>query len=194
MVYFENYNSPVGCLSLASDGEHLCGLWIEGQKYYQDKLELRLGVKKGAIDIEQDSQIKHTGVTVLEKTRRWLDIYFSGKEPPVMPEIFPRGTDFQKEVWAELLAIPYGQLTNYGTIAQKTADKRKKASARAVGSAVGHNPISIILPCHRVIGSDNSLTGYAGGIERKIYLLELEGVDVSKLYVPRNISKFAHKT
>jgi methylated-DNA-[protein]-cysteine S-methyltransferase len=184
MAYFESYDSPIGRLNLASDGEHLCGLWIEGQKYYQDKLELRLGIKN--VDTKEGGRMKNARVAALEETRCWLDVYFSGKEPPAIPSVFPRGTAFQEEVWAELLAIPYGQLITYGAIAEKIAVKRglKKVSARAVGSAVGRNPISIILPCHRVIGSDNSLTGYAGGIERKIYLLELEGADVSKLYVP----------
>ena len=113
---------------------------------------------------------------ILKDALRWLDIYFSGQKPDFLPKLHLIGTDFQREVWDILLEIPYGQTVTYGEIARKIADKRglKTMSAQAVGGAVGHNRVSVIVPCHRVIGSDGSLTGYAGGIERKIKLLEIE--------------------
>ena len=122
---------------------------------------------------------------VLAQARAWLDAYFEGRDPGEIPPCAPRGSEFRQLVWAKLAEIPYGELVTYGDIAKAIeADTGKKRSARAVGGAVGHNPVSIILPCHRVVGASRSLTGYAGGIERKIALLKLEGVDMGTLTVP----------
>ena len=126
-------------------------------------------------------------VPLLDIAKRWLDTYFSGKEPDFSVPLHFRGTQFQREVWEILCTIPYGQLMSYGEIARRLADKRglPHMSAQAVGGAVGHNGISVIVPCHRVVGSDGSLTGYAGGLEKKRSLLTLEGVDVSRLSLPK---------
>ena len=122
---------------------------------------------------------------VFKRARVWLDAYFDGRDPGAIPPCAPRGSVFRQRVWAELAEIPYGGLTTYGAIAARISEKTgAPTSARAVGGAVGHNPVSIILPCHRVVGASRSLTGYAGGLERKIALLKLEGVDMSVLTVP----------
>lgn len=212
MMYLDTYDSPVGTLSLASDGPHLCGLWLEGQKYFQAKLETRLGMsapakgrKKAAIAQGADASLAggaaneavpaperlegeaaRAASAGLAAARAWLDAYFAGRDPGALPPVALHGTPFQEEVWAELALIPYGQLTTYGAIAQALSRKHggKNVSARAVGVAVGKNPVSIIVPCHRVVGATGSLTGYAGGIARKVKLLKLEGVDTSKLKVP----------
>ncbi|MDR1409910.1 MAG: methylated-DNA--[protein]-cysteine S-methyltransferase [Oscillospiraceae bacterium] len=190
MIYLDTYDSPIGQLSLASDGIYLCGLWMENQKYYQDKLEIRLNIKTKSAIAKLTERLyapeARCHPAFFEDARKWLDIYFSGGEPSSAPPLRLRGTGFQEEVWAILQNIPYGQLTTYGAIAKQIANSRgaETASARAVGVAVGRNPVSVIVPCHRVVGSNNSLTGYAGGIRRKIYLLELEGIDVNKLSVP----------
>ena len=171
MHYISHYSSPIGDILLAADETGLTGLWFEGQKYFASHL--------GKVYEEK-------AVPQIETAKRWLDIYFSGKKPDFTVPLHFTGTDFQKEVWDILAAIPYGQLTTYGEIAGQLAAKRNLAhmSAQAVGSAVGHNPISIIVPCHRVVGAKGSLTGYAGGIDRKRALLTLEGVDLSKLVSP----------
>ena len=143
MTAWQSYASPVGELLLAADEEGLTGLWLAGEKYFP-------GVPE---DAPQETP-------VLEETKRWLDIYFAGREPDFLPPLHLAGSPFRQEVWALLRQIP-------------------------VGGAVGHHPISIIVPCHRVVGSDGSLTGYAGGLERKVQLLRLEGVDMSRLYVPK---------
>ena len=117
----------------------------------------------------------------LTEAKRWLDVYFSGKMPDFMPPLHPIGSDFRQEVWALLLQIPYGQTTTYGALAARLAAKHGTARL----SAVGHNPISLIIPCHRVVGASGSLIGYAGGVERKIQLLKLEGTDCIKLFVPK---------
>ena len=121
---------------------------------------------------------------ILAQTRRWLNLYFSGSVPDFTPPLHPIGSDFRQEVWALLLQIPYGQTTTYGALAKQLAEINggKHVSAQAVGGAVGHNPVSIIVPCHRVVGSDGSLTGYAGGIEKKIRLLTLENAEAANLY------------
>ena len=139
-------------------------LWFEGQKYF--------GEFPGHMNYVFEEKENH----ILKDALRWLDIYFSGQKPDFLPKLHLIGTDFQREVWDILLEIPYGQTVTYGEIARKIADKRglKTMSAQAVGGAVGHNRVSVIVPCHRVIGSDGSLTGYAGGIERKIKLLDIE--------------------
>ena len=157
---------------MASDGNALTGLWFDGQKYFAEGLAETAAAKT---------------LPVFDEAMRWLDIYFSGQKPDFLPKLHLIGTDFQREVWDILLEIPYGQTVTYGEIARKIADKRglKTMSAQAVGGAVGHNRVSVIVPCHRVIGSDGSLTGYAGGIERKIKLLNIEQPDLI-----RTIPKF----
>lgn len=155
MIYISKYQSPLGMLTLASDGQALCGVWFEGQKYFGE----------GAPEPWEEQD-----VPVLTQTKRWLDLYFSGREPDFLPPLQPAGSPFRKAVWACLLRIPYGQTCSYGQIARELGCR----SAQAVGGAVGHNPISILIPCHRVVGSDGTLTGYAGGTQRKLALLKLE--------------------
>lgn len=165
------YTSPLGRLLLAADEEGLTGLWLEGQKYF-------------AAGLPQQREERRT--PPLEEACRWLDIYFTGREPDFTPPLHPVGSDFQQAVWQLLLRIPYGQTTTYGALAGELARQRGLThfSAQAVGGAVGHNRVSIIIPCHRVVGSGGSLTGYAGGLENKIKLLTLEGADLSGLYRP----------
>lgn len=163
-MYVTEYDSPVGRLLLASDGTAMTGLWMEGQKYFG-------GTGKKPME-KQDS------LPVFDAAKDWLDRYFAGKRPAASElPLAPSGSPFYQEVWKILLEIPYGTVTTYGAIAGKIAEKRNRPSmsAQAVGGAVGHNPISIIIPCHRVVGAGGSLTGYAGGVERKRWLLELEG-------------------
>lgn len=172
MFHTVEYDSPVGRLTLASDGRAVCGLWLAGQKYH--------GASLPEAPVVQDDE-------VLAGLRAWLDAYFAGERPQVDAlALAPRGSDFRQAVWRILLEIPYGETTTYGQIAARLKAERGRASALAVGGAVGHNPISIVVPCHRVVGADGSLTGYAGGIERKVRLLEHEGVDLSRLYVPKH--------
>lgn len=168
------YMSPVGRLTLASDGEKLTGLWIEGQKYFG-----------GASSVGVD---RKDGLAVFSLVKQWLDQYFAGKKPGVSSlPLQPLGSEFRQEVWSILCEIPYGEVITYGEIAKKIAAKMGKSrmSGQAVGGAVGHNPISIIIPCHRVVGAGGSLTGYAGGIETKVKLLLHEGVDMSGLFIPK---------
>lgn len=171
MQYISHYRSPLGDILLAADQSCLTGLWFEGQKYF-------------ALHLDKEREEKE--IPVFEKTKEWLDIYFSGKEPDFTVPLRFIGTDFQKEVWKILCSIPYGQTMTYGEIAGKLAEKRgkKSMSAQAVGGAVGHNRISILVPCHRVVGSDGSLTGYAGGIEKKVKLLTLEKADMKSFFLP----------
>ena len=171
MEYIQHYISPLGGVTLASDGECLTGLWFDGQKH-------------DAATLEREHEEKR--VLVLEQAERWLDIYFDGRAPDFTPPLRMKTTAFRQAVWEVLLTIPYGQTTTYGAIAAWIAARRELArvSAQAVGGAVGHNAISLIIPCHRVVGADGSLTGYAGGIARKARLLEMEGVDMSRLFVP----------
>lgn len=155
MTYTYNYSSPEGEILLAANDNGLTGLWFYGAKYF-------------AADLEDARTEKLT--PVLRQTLRWLDTYFLGSEPDFMPPLELHGSDFRRRVWAELAKIPYGETVTYGEIAKKLGVK----SAQAVGGAVGHNPVSIIVPCHRVLGADGSLTGYAGGTDKKARLLELE--------------------
>lgn len=138
---------------------------------------------------EQSGYFEEKNLAVFDQTRRWLDLYFSGREPGFTPALNPMGSAFRRTVWEILLKIPYGKTTTYGQIAREIATARglAKMSAQAVGGAVGHNEISIIIPCHRVIGAHGSLTGYAGGIDRKIKLLQLEGVDMRGLFTPAKV-------
>lgn len=175
MVYYSKYPSPLGELTLACDGrgEALVGLWLEGQKYFPAALPERPQAKDG--------------LPVFCQVGQWLERYFAGERPgPSELRLAPVGSAFRREVWDILRRIPYGQVTTYGEIGKQVAAGRGLAgmSPQAVGGAVGHNPISIIIPCHRVVGSGGSLTGYSGGLERKIWLLKHEGVDMSGLYRP----------
>lgn len=164
MMYLEEYDSPIGKLTLVSNEHELIAIWIEQQKYFLNHLE--------------HEQIKKENVPVLKRTKNWLDRYFSKKCPCCQElPLSPIGSDFQKSVWKILCTIPYGTVVTYQEIAKKYEEKTgRKTSPRAIGNAVGHNPISIVIPCHRVIGKNGKLTGYAGGIERKKQLLQLEDV------------------
>jgi methylated-DNA-[protein]-cysteine S-methyltransferase len=165
MEYIHKIKSPVGILTVSSDGQNISGLWIEGQKYFAKTLE---------------KDVCEKNLPVFENVQKWLAVYFSGREPDFIPPLMPKGSPFQKTVWNNLCKIPYGQTTTYGELAKQIEleNSGKRTSARAIGSAVGHNPISILIPCHRVIGKNGDLTGYAGGIVNKIKLLELEGITI----------------
>lgn len=171
MIYTQHYESPLGGILLAADETGLTGLWFDGEKYYADNL--------AAEHEARDTQ-------ALGAAKRWLDVYFAGKEPNFLPPLHPIGSAFRQEVWQLLLEIPYGQTTTYGALARRLAERRglRHMSAQAVGGAVGHNEISILIPCHRVVGTSGSLTGYAGGIDKKLSLLRLEQVDLSGFFVP----------
>lgn len=160
-----HYTSSLGGITLSSDSETLTGLWFDGQKYYPQNL------------VAESSEVK---LPIFTETVKWLDIYFSGKEPGFTPPISLYTTPFRKAVYDILLTIPYGQTMTYGEIARILADQQgaEHMSAQAVGNAVGHNPISIIIPCHRVVGADGSLTGYAGGLDKKTALLKLEKYEI----------------
>ena len=172
MIYTSKYTSPLGGILLAADEIGMRGLWFEGQKYF-------------ARDLPDERTEAKT--PTLAEAERWLDIYFTGKEPDFLPPLHPVGSRFRQEVWKILLQIPYGKTVTYGDISKRLAEKMglEKMSAQAVGGAVGHNEISIIIPCHRVVGTNGSLTGYAGGIDKKTKLLELEQADMSRLFVPK---------
>ncbi len=172
MVYTCKYKSPLGDILLAADEIGLTGLWFEGQKCFANTLPDEC--------IPQETEM-------LIKTKEWLDIYFSGEEPKFIPPLHPIGSTFRQAVWQILLQIPYGHTVTYGEIAYKMAELKNVShiSAQAVGGAVGHNEIAIIIPCHRVVGTNGSLTGYAGGIDKKLSLLELEHADMSRLFVPK---------
>ena len=169
--YVHHYISPLGGITLASDGESLTGLWFDGQKYFADTL---------------DSQHKEKDLPVFDEADRWLDVYFSGKAPDFTPKLRMKTTEFRKAVWEVLLTIPFGQTRTYWEIAAFIAKQKgmNRMSARAVGGAVGHNAISLMIPCHRVVGANGSLTGYAGGIDKKVKLLLLEKADLSGLFIP----------
>lgn len=182
MLYTTQYSSPLGPTLLASDGDNLVGLWLEGQKYFG-----------GAV---AEERVPGDDLPVFAMVREWLDEYFAGGKPDIarLP-LAPRGSAFRRAVWTLLCEIPYGTTTTYGELARIIAARtahtgrtgrtgKAGMSGQAVGGAVGHNPISIVIPCHRVVGADGSLTGYAGGLEKKIRLLELEGADMARLYVP----------
>ena len=172
MIYTNHYESPLGSILLAGDEEGLTGLWFtQGSRYSG------LGLKKDAVPRETD---------YFEQTKNWLDIYFTGHDPGFLPRIHLVGSDFRNRVGEIMCEIPFGKTVTYGWIADQIAKERglERMSAQAVGGAVGHNPICIIVPCHRVVGTNGSLTGYGGGILRKKALLELEGVDLRRFTVP----------
>ena len=171
MKYIHHYNSPLGGITLASDGNALTGLWFDGQKYF-------------GVGLEKDHTEKD--LPVFAEADRWLDLYFMGLEPDFTPPLHMKTTPFRKAVWEILLTIPFGQTMTYGEIADRIAEQKglPRMSAQAVGGAVGHNAISIIIPCHRVVGANGSLTGYAGGIDKKLKLLAIEHADLSSFFVP----------
>jgi len=173
MYYSTHYKSPVGEILLASDENNIIGLWIGEQKYIGNTMPKDI--------------IEKNDIPVLQEGLAWLNDYFSGNKPRLsrLP-LAPIGGEFKQQVWKILTEIPYGELTTYGEIAKEVAKRmgKDRMSAQAVGGAVGHNPISIIIPCHRVVGATGSLTGYAGGIEKKVKLLKHEGTDMAGLFVP----------
>ena len=173
MLYSTHYPSPLGMIMLAGDGKNIVGLWLEGQKYFADTVKEKM--------TEKEDQ------PVFTVAKSWLDRYFAGEKPAISDlPLAPKGGEFRRAVWDILCRIPYGRVTTYGEIAKKVAARMHKESmsSQAIGGAVGHNPISIMIPCHRVVGANGNLTGYAGGIDKKIKLLEHEGVDMSRLFVP----------
>ena len=172
MVFTTEYASPLGTITLACDEEAITGLWFQGQKHFGNVLP---------------RETTQENTALLEQAKKWLDIYFSGREPDFLPPLRYDSTPFRKTVCEIMLTIPYGKTMTYGEIAAQIAGRKGLArmSAQAVGGAVGHNPISLMIPCHRVVGTGGSLTGYGGGIERKVRLLELEKADMTKLFVPK---------
>lgn len=169
-MYIYHYASPLGKITMASNGTELVGLWIDGQKHFASTLK---------------GEIAEKSLSVFDETIKWLDVYFSGKNPGFTPPLLITGTPFRKAVCEILLSIPYGQTVTYGEIADEIATQSgiSKMSAQAVGGAVGCNPVSIIVPCHRVVGTNGNLTGYAGGIDKKLWLLKSEGIDVSNFFI-----------
>src|SRR5574344_909719 len=173
MQYTYKYQSPLGDMILASDGEALIGVWfVDKQRYYGDTMSGERTEKE---------------LPIFSLTREWLDSYFRGAAPTFSPSIRFIGSPFRVAVWKILQQIPYGEVITYNDIAKEIARQRgiAKMSAQAVGGAVGHNPVGIIVPCHRVVGTDGSLTGYGGGIDRKVKLLTLEHVNMERLYIPK---------
>ena len=172
MVYTQRYASPVGDMLLAADEIGLTGVWFDGEKFFADNLP---------------PEHEERETPTLAAAKRWLDIYFKGKEPDFTPPLHPVGSPFRRKVWDILLKIPYGQTVTYGWIAMELAAQEgwARMSAQAVGGAVGRNEISIIIPCHRVVGTSGSLTGYAGGLDKKIALLKTEHVDMGRFFVPK---------
>ena len=171
IIYITYYDSILGKLTIAGDGENIIGLWIEGQKYFADT-------------IKNENIIKKDDISIFIKTKEWLDRYFRGERPDIKElKLSPKGSEFRQNVWKILCRIPYGQTITYGKIAKEIAKLMNKnsMSAQAIGNAVGHNPISIIIHCHRVVGTNGGLTGYAGGIDKKRGLLELENADVKDI-------------
>lgn len=176
MYYSTTYPSSIGTMTLACDGDgkNLVGLWLEGQKYHGGTIP--------------EAMVEKDDMPVFSAAKKWLDGYFAGEKPAISElPLAPIGGAFRQGVWAILCEIPYGEVITYGDIAKRLAVKMNKESmsGQAVGGAVGHNPISIIIPCHRVVGANGSLTGYAGGVGTKTKLLELEGVDMSRLFAPK---------
>lgn len=170
MTYLTKLSSPLGPLHLASDGEAIVGLWLEGQKYF-------------AAGLDPDAA-ERADLPAFRQAAQWLDAYFAKRKLPPPPPLAPKGSGFRQAVWKRLLEIPFGETTTYGALARQLKASGIPAAPQAVGGAVGRNPISILIPCHRVVGSDGSLTGYAGGVEKKRFLLALEGADLSRLYTP----------
>ena len=172
MKYLSHYRSPLGGITLSSDGERLTGSWFDNEKYSNEFIA---------------GNIEEKELDIFDDARRWLDVYFQGRDPGFLPDISLKDlTPFRREVCEIMMTIPFGNTMTYGQIAEIIGKKRgiEKMSSQAVGGAVGHNPISLIIPCHRVVGTGGSLTGYGGGIHRKEKLLILEGVDMSRFFIP----------
>ncbi len=172
MIYTNSYLSPLGQMTIACDDDAVTGLWFNEQRLFRNPLP------------KESEERQHP---LLEDTRRWLDIYFSGRKPDFLPPLRYGATPFRRLICDIMLDIPYGQTVSYGEIAAQAARELGlgKMSAQAVGGAVGHNPIPILIPCHRVVGKNGSLTGYGCGMERKVKLLELEKVDMTRFFVPK---------
>lgn len=198
MIKKSIYNSPLGEILIIICKDSLTGLYFENQKEFKDlkeKGEIKnFYEKENSNDIEKINNISENNKKnfsenkIFEEIKKWLDIYFSGVEPKFTPKLNLEGTEFRKDAWEILLEIPYGKTITYKDISEKliASGKYKKMSNQAVGGAVACNPISIIIPCHRVVGTSGSLTGYAGGLHRKMKLLKLEGVDTHKFFFPKN--------
>lgn len=169
MNFTARYQSPLGGIVLASDGEALTGLWFERQKYFASTLSANTS--------------ENPNLPIFRQTRLWLDRYFGGEILDFTPKLKMRGSTFRRQVWHKLLEIPYGHTTTYGEIARAIARENglERMSAQAVGNAVGHNPIALIIPCHRVLGAGGSLTGYAAGTDKKAFLLDLEKTKLTKV-------------
>lgn len=159
MYFSTDYASPLGDLLIASDGEAICGVWFLDQKHF-----------KSSVD---GDMIQKDDLAIFKTVKRWFDDYFNGLNPEISFKLKPHGSDFRCKVWKILAEIPYGETLTYGEIAKRISPAM---SARAVGGAVGHNPIAVLIPCHRVLGADGKLTGYAGGLFRKCELLKLEKI------------------
>lgn len=169
MYYISHYSSPLGQITLASQHNKLVGVWIEGQKYFGQMLSAK----------KEESP----NLAIFNQTKKWLDDYFAGKKPAITKlALAPQGSEFRHKVWDILVQIPYGKVITYGDIAKQISTNM---SSQAVGGAVGHNPLSIIIPCHRVVGTNGNLTGYAGRIDKKVWLLEHEQVDIKDFFVPK---------
>lgn len=192
MERIARYASPLGGITLASDGTALTGLWFDGQKYFGAGLSGGAAGGSAAVSVGAEDAAEDGFAAVFGEAKRWLDAYFAGRVPDFVPPLSFRGASpFRRRVWELLLRIPYGMVTTYGALAEAlsagTGVQERPCgkscggavSARAVGGAVGHNPVSLIVPCHRVIGADGSLTGYAGGVEKKRALLRLEGASLT---------------
>ena len=160
MFFSTDYISPIGRILIVSDGEAICGVWFYAQKYFLSTID--------------DELVQKDDLAIFVKVKKWFDDYFEGSNPDIDFKLKPEGSEFRIRVWKILSEIPYGETITYGEIASRLSSTM---SAQAVGGAVGHNPISILIPCHRVIGSDGRLTGYAGGLDKKIELLKLEEID-----------------
>lgn len=204
MIYTMQYESPLGPIVVSCDDDAITGLWFEGQKYFGSTLPAESPAPGSATPTPAPGSTTSTPSPeatptqapatpqsphpLLAEATRWLDIYFSGRRPDFTPPLRLPSTPFRALVSEIMLAIPYGTTTTYAAIAAEVARRqgRSSSSAQAVGGAVGHNPISLIIPCHRVVGSNGSLTGYAGGLRRKVALLTLEGTDTSGLFSPRH--------
>lgn len=173
MDFTSTCDSPLGKITMTSDGKNLVGLWFENSRFFREGLSSKTE--------------ENPNLPVFRETEKWLRIYFSGREPDFLPPVLVRGSDFRKRVCEILLEIPFGKTETYGEIAKRISKEKgiRQMSAQAVGGAVGRNPVSIVIPCHRVVGKDGNLTGYAGGIERKTKLLELEKTDMPIFFIPR---------
>lgn len=179
MLYSTEFQSPIGLLTLASDGRNLLGLWVEGQKYFAHTIT--------------EPMMKKDDLEIFVSAKILLDMYFAGEDVDFSEiPLAPKGSDFRQKVWRILCTIPYGEVITYGDITKEILriTGKKSMSSQAIGGAVGHNPISIIIPCHRVVGTDGSLKGFASGIENKIRLLDLEGVDLSDYYIPEKAALY----